>query len=262
MADDDIDYLLEGDPREKIRWRRKDDVWGDPVFGSRATIAQLEDTNEKCLKRWGVGFEVLQGAYNSDVAASAGTHDFDKCIDGFIPRVDWWASQRFLRFTCQQFAYYRQKWQGFSNHIHMCSSHTYKTQVGVWVPGQITDYYNHAYGLAGLHAPGSDTSPFPDPITRFNYDQWKTDKMAILDSDIDKIVNRLLNTELTLSDGTTATVQLALRRAAQMPTNLETTAKSINDVTVAQSKATNTKVTNSRAAIMAKLDELDSQVGP
>lgn len=272
----DIDYLLEGSPTEVIAWQRKRDVWGDFVRGSRATIAQLEFTDQRCLDVFGQGFEVMQGAYNSDIAASAGTHDFDRCIDGFIPRVGWWDSQRFLRFTCLQFAYYRQPWQGFREHIHMCASHTYETRVGEWVPGQIADYYNHAFGLSGLHTPGSDTSPFPDPIVRFNYEKWKDSQMAL--SEPDKLwikgelakaadqgatlaVKRLLDEPIALPSGEILTVGQVLRRQGQ--TN-DAVASVRADVLGVKQGVTQlgTKVNTSRQTIMGKLDEIDDQVGP
>ena len=36
--------------------------------------------------------------------------------------------------------------------------------VGVFVPGQLVDYFNHAFGLAGQHEPNSDKSWFPPDI--------------------------------------------------------------------------------------------------
>jgi hypothetical protein len=247
----DIDYLLEGDPRERVTWQRKLDVWGDPVFGSRATIAQLEWTNTLCIDEFGgLGFEVLQGGFNTDVPASAGTHDFDKCIDGFVAGkpLDF-TTQRFLRGRCLWFGWLRLP-PKFGRHFHLCASHTYQTRVGAFVPGQINDYLATP-PKDGLAGDTLDPTWHPDPILRFDYNQWKADQMALTEKEIaavaqasaDKTVSKLLATKLTLSDGSEVTVGQALERAAKLPAQLEAAVPSRN-------------------AVMAKLDELDDQVGP
>jgi hypothetical protein len=264
----DIDYLLEGDPREKIRWRRKDDVFGDPIYGSRAMVAQLELTDRLAIERFGPhsGFEVFQCAFNTDVEQSAGTHDFDKCVDGFVAgRVPIDVQRRFLRGPCMWWGWFRVP-PTFSLHFHGIASHGYDTPVGELVPGQIADYLAKPprNGLAG-HA--LDPTWHPDPIPRFNYEQWKDKQMvdlspAAVSQVADKAVQQLLGHKLTLSDGTEVPVSQALRRAAQMPDNLAAVRDSLQALIRASAGSTNQKVVNARNAVMAKLDEIDSQVGP
>lgn len=253
---DDIDYLLEGDPRETIRWQRKLDIWGDPVFGSRATIAQLEDTNEKCLAEFGVGFEVLQGAFNTDVEASAGTHDLDRCIDGFIPRVDWLVSQRFVRGPCRWWGWYR-KPPTFSSHLHLCASHPYDTRVGDFVPGQMDDYVAKP-PLDGLAGTNLDLTWHPDPILRFDYEQWKAQHMELSQEQInaiaDRSVSKLLATELALSDGTTVTVQQALRRSAQLPGQLSIATELHSGALATASSSIKAKVNSARDKVIAAVN--------
>lgn len=258
----DIDYLLEGDPRETIRWQRKNDIWGDPIFGSRATVAQLEDTDQRCLAQFGVGFEVMQGCFNTDVALSAGTHDFDRCVDGFIPRVDWLVAQRFLRGPCRWFCWYR-KPPTFSSHIHACASHTYDTRVGEFVPGQMADYVAKP-PLDGLAGTTLDLTWHPDPILRFDYEQWKQDNMELSSEQItaiaDKTVAKLLATELTLSDGTVVSFQQAQRRAAQYAPKLDAISAQVVDLSTSVASVKQ-KVNASRSEIMTKLGVIDDQVG-
>lgn len=162
------------DPTCKVRWY-KHDVYGDAVYGGLRTIAHLDWTNQQALKQFGHEVEVLQGAFNTDVEASAGTHDFDGCIDFFIPQVDWWDQQRFFR-SCGWACWYRYP-PLFGRHVHGVSLGC-PGRLGVYVPGQITDYRAHAFGLANQHTPGSDHSWFPPDIdsTIFDYPAWRRDQ--------------------------------------------------------------------------------------
>jgi hypothetical protein len=155
----------------------------------------LEFTDRKCIEHYGFGFEVMQGAYNWDVPASAGTHDYDRCIDGFIPRVDWWESQHFLRGVCHQEAYYRYPAVGFPYHIHMISSHKYNTRVGIYVPRQREDYANHRNALSD-HS--WDPTWFPTPRVAFDYTAWKKEiqNMPISDAEWTKI-RAIVNQEVS-----------------------------------------------------------------
>lgn len=124
---------------------------------------------------------IFQTCYHTGVDASAGTHDFDACLDVWIEGMDPWKAQTFLR---------RRGWAAwfrhpplFGDHIHMVSippglranptadevAEAFARlgiRVGAYVPGQVDDYYAHAYGLAGQHRAGSDDSWFPDSINR------------------------------------------------------------------------------------------------
>lgn len=180
-----VDWSKEQDPRRMVKWDRKDSS-GREVKGSLRTIAHLDRTNERAKKRFGTNIVVIQPPFNTTVRASAGTHDFDCCIDVYIPGVDWWTQQRFFRSN---------GWGGwfryppkFGYHLHIFSlperegvsiSDDFKVhgfKVGKYVDGgystygyelttsQVLDYYNHAFGLSGMHVAGSDKSWFPKNI--------------------------------------------------------------------------------------------------
>lgn len=162
------------DPTCKVRWYR-DDIYGDPVLGGLRTIAHLDWTDQQARREFGHGVEVIQGAFNTDVEASAGTHDFDGCIDFFVPQVDWWEQQSFFR-RCGWACWYRYP-PLFGRHCHGISLGC-PGRLGVYVPGQIDDYYRHALGLKGQHDTGADGSWFPPDIdsTIFDFPAWVRDQ--------------------------------------------------------------------------------------
>lgn len=134
------------------------------------TIAKLKAAHPKAR------LVIIQPSYNTTVAASAGTHDKDAVFDFRIDNLDWWAAQRFLR-THGWACWFRHQgiWSNpASYHIHAISL-GYVAPVGVYVPGQVQDYYNHAFGLKDMHRPGSDTSWFPPDIkaTIFDYNAYQ-----------------------------------------------------------------------------------------
>lgn len=127
---------------------------------------------------------IIQACYNTGVEESAGTHDFDGVLDVRIVGMTWWDAQLFLR-RCGWAAWYRFP-PTFSEHIHMCSipegltntptldqiNHAYAAagiHVGIYVPGQIDDYFAHALGLKGQHRAGVDRSRFPRDIAATIY---------------------------------------------------------------------------------------------
>lgn len=168
-----------------VKWSKKT-MYGHDVIGSLRTICHLDRLNTLAKRHFDTYLIVIQPPFNTTVAASAGTHDFDACADVYIPGVGWWDQQRFFRangFGC----WYRHP-PSFGNHIHgftlpphsgeKRSYDFYRSgfKVGIYVDGgvstrgsvvtssQIDDYYNHAYGLSGQHDPGSDKSWFPKTI--------------------------------------------------------------------------------------------------
>lgn len=177
-----IDY----DPTVRVKWSQKT-LYGQTVTGSLRTICHFDRLYTLSLKRFGEPFTVIQPPYNTTVAASAGTHDFDACIDWYIPGIGYWAAQRWGRANGLA-GWYRSTNTIWSNHLHgftLPPSPKGDTnhwddfgaagfKVGVYVPGQLVDYYNHAYGLSGQHEPGSDGSWFPPNIksTIFDLDQF------------------------------------------------------------------------------------------
>ena len=172
-------------PTTRVLWSKRD--WkGRKVIGSFRTIAHLNRLNNLAhLRGWNSGLVIIQGPYNSGVAASAGTHNLDAVVDCYIPGVGWWEMQRFLRANGLGCWYRRPP--KFGNHIHGFTlppregkdvSDDFRThgfKVGLYVDGgwstygrkvassQISDYYDHRDGLAG-HA--RDTSWFPADISK------------------------------------------------------------------------------------------------
>jgi hypothetical protein len=177
----DMVFWLHGGKRYKMSFR---------------TACAMARLNNLAKAKYGVEITVIQPCFNTTVAASAGTHDYDCCFDLYIPGVSWLEQQRFLRangFAC----WYRHP-PAFGYHIHgfvlppqegSSRSDDFKVhgfKVGLYVDGgystrgrlvsssQIEDYYNHAFGLANAHTRGSDRSWFPSNIGRtiFNLDAF------------------------------------------------------------------------------------------
>lgn len=142
---------------------------GRTFRASRRTAAHLESTIERLAHEWLTArLVVIQGCYNTGVAASAGTHDFDAVLDVQIVGLDWLAAQAFLR-KCGWAAWYRYP-PTFSSHIHMVSL-GYPGQVGIYVPGQVADYYGHRSGLAG-HVADNTWHPIDIDSIIFDYPAW------------------------------------------------------------------------------------------
>lgn len=177
-----INWLKPPKANRRVKWTKRD-MYGREVTGSFYHICHLNRLNNLAVKRFGVEIVIIQPPFNKTVPASAGTHDFDMVDDLFIPGVSWWDQQRFFRangFWC----WYRHA-PLFGNHIHGGSipPHTGNSlsdyerggfKVGVYVPGQLQDYYIHAFGLSGQHTPGIDKSWFPKNIeaTIFDLDKY------------------------------------------------------------------------------------------
>lgn len=178
----------------KMLWRDKT-MYDRPVYGSFRTLCHLDRLDRLARKKYGKGIVVIQSAFNTTVAASAGTHDYDCCLDVYIPGVSWWEQQRFFR--ANGFGGWYRYPPLFGNHLHVFSlperegqsiSDDYKVhgfKVGKYVDGgystygrlvtssQISDYYNHAFGLSSRHTPNSDRSWFPDDIEATIFDLGK-----------------------------------------------------------------------------------------
>jgi hypothetical protein len=163
-------------------------------------------------KKHGLTWQVIQPAFNTGVPASAGTHDFDACEDGRLIGLSWWEGQKWLRargFWC----WWRHtgSWASPSAwHFHGFTAPRdgwhFDTKVGIFVPGQLVDFHNHAFGLANQHVPGSDDSWFPPDLSKtiFNlaafvrqmqeenmeYKDWSKESKDAL---ADDVANRILN---------------------------------------------------------------------
>lgn len=183
-----INFAKPPAPNELVMWSRRD-MYGRKVIGTYRSIAHLDATDAAAKKKYGTGLVVIQPSYNTTVAASAGTHDYDACFDVYIPGVSWATQQRFFR-SVGWGAYWR-KPPKFGHHIHMFSlplrvgvvrADDYreaKTKVGLYVDGgfstrgarvsssQLDAYYNHRDALASN---ARDTSWFPGDITKTIFD--------------------------------------------------------------------------------------------
>lgn len=220
------------DPCEVITYDQTN-VFGDKVRIGRRTAAHLDWTQQQLAKKIpGARIRVIQGTYHKGFDPSKGTHDFDKCLDVFIqsPGGDvfkWKAAQRFLRRHGWA-AWHRtpQQDEDFTHHIHMITLGGADCPVGDLIPSQLNDYRNHAFGLADLHAPGSDASWFPPDIdaTIFDYREYMEDQMGYRDwpqADKDALVNDivrgLMNFDVKREPQLEITVREALLRAFNTP---------------------------------------------
>jgi hypothetical protein len=178
---------------------------------SRRTAAHIDYTVERLAQvEPDARLAIIQPCYNTGVAASAGTHDFDACLDVQIVGMDWWSAQRFLR-QCGWAAWLRYP-PTFSWHIHMVSL-GYPGRVGIYVPGQVDDYYAHRSGLVG-HVP--DTSWHPDDIaeTVFDYPTWEDAHMPLNKDDLNAIQNLI---DRAIADATPAIAKAAAKAVLASP---------------------------------------------
>ncbi len=146
-------------------------MFGQTCFVGRRTAAHLDFTKERLEEEHtGSRLVIIQSAYNTGVPASAGTHDFDGCLDVFIENMDWKPAQRFLR-RCGWAAWHREP-PLFGHHIHMVSLGC-TCKVGEFVPGQVADYRAKPprNGLAG-HTADDTWHPENIQATVFDFDHW------------------------------------------------------------------------------------------
>lgn len=158
-----INWAKPPKPTARVMWSQKT-TGGKTITGSLRTIAHLDRLNYLSIKKFGVGIQVFQGPYNTTVAASAGTHDYDACLDVYIPGVSWSTQRSFFRANGAA-AFDRTKPTFSTEHIHYFTlppregvdvSDDYKSggfKVGYFVDGgwstrgarvtssQIADYY-------------------------------------------------------------------------------------------------------------------------
>lgn len=196
-------------------------IFGGRTFrASRRTAAHLAWTAEQLEQEYpDARMVVKQGCYSTGVAASAGTHDFDAVLDVQIVGLGWDEAQKFLR-ECGWAAWVRSP-PAFPWHIHMISL-GYPGQVGIYVPGQVADYYAHRSGLAG-HVADPTWHPADIDSTVFDYDAWRD----TLNADDKAWLENLIDTKLAANNTTLVkavwdavvdrashTARAALRKAA------------------------------------------------
>lgn len=155
---------------------------GRYVKAGERTMAHLFDTDEWMRKRHGCWIYVIQSAYNTGVAASAGTHDYDAVLDVLVintksGRRSWIKGQRRLRAR-GWYDWWRHtgSWYAPSTwHHHMISGGIIGVgcRVGYLVPGQCNDYLAKP-PLNGLAGHSRDYSWHPENIasTHFDFDAW------------------------------------------------------------------------------------------
>ena len=154
-----------------------DVIWtrhvGRVFKATRRTAAHIEWTIAELAKAHPAArLSIIQTCYNTGVSASAGTHDFDAVLDVQIVGLDWFTAQGWLR--AHGWAAWVRQPPTFSWHIHMVSL-GYPGRVGVFVPGQVADYYNNRTGLAG-HAADNTWHPADIDSTIFDYPAWLRDQ--------------------------------------------------------------------------------------
>lgn len=121
----------------KVMWSRTT-TNGKAVTGSLRSIAHLDHLNTLSIKKFGKPIDVFQSAFNTGVALSKGTHDYDACYDVRILGVPWLTQQAFFRANGAG-AYARVAgWP--TAHIH------YFTLPPVFASGTVAE----RYGKAGL----------------------------------------------------------------------------------------------------------------
>lgn len=111
---------------------------------------------------------IVQPCFNVGVAASAGTHDKGSVFDFYIDGVGWEDAQTWLRKHGWA-AWYRYP-PLFGYHLHAVSL-GYPGEVGIYVPGQVADYYAHRSGLSG-HVADNTWHPADIDSTIFDYPAW------------------------------------------------------------------------------------------
>lgn len=227
---------------------------------SRRTAAHLDYTKKRLEQLHpGARLVIIQGCYNQGVELSKGTHDYDAVLDVMIVGLDWWAAQQFLR-ACGWAAWYRHTgaWASSSSwHIHMVSL-GYVARVGIYVPGQVDDYYRHTFGLKDQHNTDLDKSWFPGDdgpapwlvgtpeqwraaidATIFDFALWerelednmpftdwpKTDQTAMATAVAGEVVKQLL---AAIVDGGRLTVGQAIRQASNVPGKLRRLASALH----------------------------------
>lgn len=203
-------------------------TFGGRTFrASQTTYANLLDTQERLTRKHpGAVLLVIQPCFNTGVELSAGTHDKDAVLDVRIIGLTWEHSQRFLR-ECGWAAWWRHtgSWSARSAwHIHMVSLGAYKAgnPVGVFIPGQVDDYYAHRDGLV-THAADASWHPADIDSTVFSYRKWRldmpyadwpdADKKALLNDVAEAVRDSVLNADMNAMDphGTPAFKGVKLR---------------------------------------------------
>jgi LysM repeat protein len=200
LAGKPIDWAKPPKATARVMWDKRD-IYGRYVTGSLRTVCHIDYLNEQAKREFGVGIRIIQPPYNRTVKASAGTHDYDACLDLYIPGVSWSVQQKFFRKHGFG-AWWRRKSKAWIDHIHGFTLppqegkdrsddfRIFGFTVGKYVDGgwstkgrrytsaQITSYYAHRSGLSGN---ARDDSWFPPDIkaTIFNLEAYIARQLAL-----------------------------------------------------------------------------------
>jgi hypothetical protein len=159
-------------------------TWNGSTFSAGsyllAALFALQDWLDR--RHPGLYVYVIQGAWNTGVELSAGTHDKDGVVDVAIVsrrtgRRVWLRGQRWLRIN-HFYAWWRHAGSWFSAslwHFHMIvvGITSAGCSVGYLIPGQISDAQQGRSGLVG-HV--LDPTWRPKRYTPFPYARWVSDK--------------------------------------------------------------------------------------
>ena len=237
------------DPNEKIRYR-SDGMYGQAIYMGRRTAAHLDWTRERLAAEYpGHDIVIIQGAFNTSVSASAGTHDYDACLDVYIPGWSFTDMQAFLRRKLWG-AFYRYP-PLFGYHIHMISLGYGTARVGTYIPGQVSDYYSHRTGLVGHY---SDSSWHPDPITVFDYPAYERGRLEADMPTTEELLSAKLGKNATVRDALLAALDtkeaLAIARANTIDRDRALAADLDKLLLAAKDDATRTDLAKLRARLL------------
>lgn len=146
-------------------------ILGETFDAGRRTAAHLLWTiAELAVDHPGAQLVILQTCYHEGVELSAGTHDGDGVFDFTIIGLGWPEGQAWLRaHGWADWWRHTGAWLGSNAwHFHSISLGC-PGPVGVFIPGQVSDYYADESGLVG-HVVDNTPHPHPQPI--FDYPAW------------------------------------------------------------------------------------------
>jgi hypothetical protein len=177
---------------------------------------------------------VIQPCYNTGVALSAGTHDFDATLDIQIVGLTWTETQWFAR-ECGWAAWWRHTGDWASPgawHVHMTllGAQEAGCEVGEFIPGQVDDYYHDRDGLAD-HLPDPTRHPVNISATVFRYASWLEANMQLTDKQLDQIADRVITKLLATNvgpDSDKVPIRTALYRASNVPDMIRTVASKLS----------------------------------
>jgi hypothetical protein len=164
------------DPAAKIHV----DIAGRQFDAGNRTAAHMRWTLQRLAKKHpDARVHIAKGCYvvippgHDD--PSAGTHDGDGVLDLEFTGIEYPAAEKFMRKHGWA-AWWRHtgEWKLPENfHVHAVSLGC-PGQVGGFVPGQVSDYHNHALGLKDQHTAGNDPTWHPKDISKtvFDYPRW------------------------------------------------------------------------------------------